>query len=236
VHQDGIEYVFSAEEVKQGVTLHYHLSQRSFIENNQNNTVHCPQPPAPEVQEPMADIYLLTSYVDYLKNPLVLGCIAAAAYAFFYLKSKFNLYSLGKACFEKAAWSLWKNKPNNRDLSQQDLDTMLLLGIQQTYNTTNITTAVARFLLAVEEEEDALNAYIEAAVYEQTRFFRVIFDDLTDNIALARERLKKLLKLKHIVQGWLLNDDGLHQRVYKRQKADKSNKKAKRDHTHFAPK
>ena len=190
----------------QAITLQYNFSQRSFIENNQTNSVITPPAPEPIHTPPKPPSFkeiLQKQFGEYLWNPLAIGALACAAYALYYAKSKFNLYSLGKACIEKAVWSLWKNKTTGNDLDEQDTDTALLIQILHAYNTDNYTTAIAHFLHDVEEETELLTSYITEAKSAQEGILRILFEDFSPQIKEAQERLDTLERLKAIVMIWL---------------------------------
>ena len=214
VHKDGIERVYSAEDIvlrngNQSITMQYNFSQRSFIENNQTNSMTCPQVAAPAPvyipKEPTWTEQAREQIVEFFWNPLSFAALAATAYIAYYAKSKFSLYSLGKACIEKAVWSLWKNKIEADDESEQ-IDAALLVHILQAYGTDHYTTAIARFLQDVEDEEDSLNEYIAIAKNTQEGILRFIFEDLSTQIRQAEERLSVLHRLKKIVMKWLRKD------------------------------
>lgn len=216
VHSDGIERIYSADDLilrngNQSITMQYNFSQRSFIENNQTNTVTCPQPAAPApayVPHVQTFTERMGIYIgEYLGSPLVMGALACCAYALYYMKSKFNLYSLGKACIEKAIWSLWKSKTINADIDEQDFENTLLMHILKTYDPHNYTAAIARFLHDVEQEEELLTAYIEQAQTTQEGILRFVFEDLSVQIAQAQERLDALKKIKKVVLGWFLQPE-----------------------------
>lgn len=208
---DGNGNVIRAEEKiprsdEPTVFFTYNFSQSSFIENNQANTVTTPPAPEPTYIPPKQQTFteqLREQASEYLWNPLAIGALACGAYALYYVKSKFSLYNLGKACIEKAVWSLWKNKKTGNDLDEQDTDTALLIQILHAYDTDNYTTAVARFLQDVEEETELLTAYISEAKSSQEGLLRFMFEDLSAQIKEAQERLATLEKLKAIVMRWL---------------------------------
>lgn len=206
---DGKERIICAEETvirngNQTVTLQYNFSQRSLIQNHQTNnvTTHTiDQPylaPQPSWSQTCKD-----QLVNFLWNPFAVGATLCVGYVLYCIKSKFSLYSLGKACIEKAIWSLWKSKTDELTFESQDAETELLIEILNTYNTQNYTTAVARFLKDVEEESELLQAFIDQAQAIQNSVMHYIFEDLTERIKQAQERLEQVTHNKQIVLRWL---------------------------------
>jgi hypothetical protein len=189
------------------VIIQYNLSQHSLIENNQTNTMTASSiaPVIDTTPTPQPGFYeqLYDRTKEHLSNPLTLGAMACIGYLFYCAKTKLSLYSLGKACIEKAVWSLWKTKLNDDDPDEADTEAALLMQILQTYNTDNYTQAVARFLHDVEEEIDVLTAYINEAQSVQDGLLRFIFKDMSTTIKEAQERLDKLLHIKSVVMTWL---------------------------------
>lgn len=205
---DGKDRIICTEETivhdgKQKITLQYNLSQNSFIENNQTNKMASPSTPATEPKAPGWGEHIREQIGDLLWNPFAVGAVACVGYVLYCVKSKFSLYSLGKACIEKAAWSLWKNKTTGDDLDAQDTETALLIQILHAYETDNYTVAIARFLQDVEEETELLTAYIDKAKNIQEGMLRFLFEDLSEHINEAQKRLDVLIHIKKIVIGWL---------------------------------
>lgn len=208
---DGKDRIICVEETvihngQQKITLQYNLSQNSFIKNNQTNKVAAPPTSPPESATPKAPSWseqMREQIGDYLWNPFAVGAVACVGYVLYCIKSKLSLYSLGKACVEKAVWSLWKSKTTGNNLDDQDTETALLIQILHAYETNNYTVAIARFLQDVEEETELLTAYINEAKNIQEGTLRFLFEDLSEHIDEAQKRLDVLIHIKEVVIGWL---------------------------------
>lgn len=207
VHREEFENIRT--EDGREIKIQYFISQQCDIENNQTNKTHVPitkqavpETPAVQPQENKAQSWPSFS-LSKLWGTLGIGTLGCAGYGIYHLFTKFNLFTLGKACFATTGWSMWKSK-NSNDLSDaSDEENDLLVDILNKYQTDRYTTAIAQFMQDVEEEEDVLNKYIKQAESTQKSIFRFAFADLSTDIMQAKGRLSNLQDLKKTVFGWL---------------------------------
>ncbi|MEX0849196.1 MAG: hypothetical protein WD055_03115 [Candidatus Dependentiae bacterium] len=206
VHREEFQTVKMSDDDDQKIIVKYNISQQCNIENNQSNQVTTPIVEKNNIEHETTTTSGIFSQLSYkhILGPLGLSALGCVGYALYYAKTKFNLYSLSKACVENALWSVWKNKTNG-NLPHEHQDTDLMMDILQTYNTDRYAIAISHFLQDVEREMDILKQYIREAESAQSGALKFVFDDFTYEILEAKARISNLSDLRKLVLGWLKN-------------------------------
>jgi hypothetical protein len=204
VHREEFQTIKVTDKDDKTIIVEYNISQNTNIENNQSNKVTTPILEKEISKEQVAQTPGFLSSFSYtsILGPLGLGAVGCIGYALYYAKTKFNLYSLSKACVENALWSVWKNKSNDT-LTHEYQDTDLMMDILQMYKTDRYAIAISHFLRDAEHEMDTLQQFIHEAESVQAGPLRFAFDDFTYEILEAKARISHLADLKKQVLGWL---------------------------------
>ncbi len=199
VHREEIEN--TRTEDGRDIKIQYFVTQHCGIENNQSNKMSTPLFKQNTEEPPLNEKTTSWSYKSLLVPAGVssLGCLG---YGIYYTFSKFNLFTLNKACLKTTGWSMWKKKLSG-NFDEIDEESDLLVDILNTYQTDKYATAIARFMQDVDEEYNLLQTYVQKAEAAQSSIFRFAYGDVTHDILQAKARIATLDELKRTVLGWL---------------------------------
>ncbi len=199
VHSQEIENIRT--EDGRDIKIQYFISQHCDIENNQSNKMSTPILKT-EAEKPILNEKTSSWSFKSLLLPVGVSSLGCLGYGAYYTFSKFNVFTLSKACLKTAGWSMWKQKPTG-NFDENDAESDLLVDILNTYQTDKYATAIARFIQDVDEEHEVLQQYVQKAESAQSSIFRFAYGDVTHDILQAKARIATLEDLKHTVLGWL---------------------------------